>query len=82
MSAKHRQGPKRLVLENHDPADLSPRRADCGCFRRYPCGPDQPLPNPADKIRVLYNAYDLQHLSAQAAGELDSTFQAIFTTRR
>lgn len=31
-----------------------------------------------DKIRVLYNAYDLQHLARQAAQELESDYLAIF----
>jgi glycosyltransferase involved in cell wall biosynthesis len=79
MSAKHRQGPKAwfwktmIRLTYHRAAQIvavsEDIRADLISHFRIP----------ADKIRVLYNAYDLQHLSAQAAGELDSTFQAIFS---
>jgi len=33
---------------------------------------------PPEKIRVLYNAYDLQHLAIQAAQDLEPEYQAIF----
>lgn len=33
---------------------------------------------PAGKIRVLYNAYDLQHLARQAAVELEPEYRAVF----
>jgi len=33
---------------------------------------------PADKIRVLYNAYDLRHLDLQASAELSKEYQDVF----